>query len=107
MFDGAKYQCMAMPFGLAQTPKIATKFLQMAIRHLRRLGIRSVMYIGNIILMVRNKAKSIRHRQIAVDSLHSLGFGVHPNKIVFLGLPVNTARMEFRVPRTKIRDLRR
>ena len=102
-FDGAKYECMAMPFDLAPAPQIATKFLQPAIRHLRRLRIRCVVYIDNIILMARIKAESVRHTQIAVNLLHSLGFGVHPNKIVavpthsleFLGLQVNTVCMEF------------
>ena len=73
------------------------------------------MCIDDIISMARSKAESIRHTQGAVDLLHSIGFGVRPDKIVavptrsleFLGLQVNTARIEFRVPRIKIRDLRR
>ena len=31
LFDGIKYECTAMPFGLAPAPRIATKFLLPAI----------------------------------------------------------------------------
>ena len=37
MFEGVKYECAAMPFGLAPAPRIATKFLLPAIKYLRRL----------------------------------------------------------------------
>ena len=50
-----------------------------------------------------------------MDTLHHFGFSVHPDKIQavptrsieFLGIQVNSALMQFRVPRHKIRDLRR
>ena len=35
-FEGIKYECLAMPFGLGPAPHIATKFLLSAIRYLRR-----------------------------------------------------------------------
>ena len=60
--------------------------------------------------MARNKAELVRHTQIAVDPLYSLGFGVYTDEIAvvltqlleFPGLHVNTARMEFWVPRSMI-----
>ena len=86
-----------------------------AIQHLRWLSICCLVYIDDIILMALFRAEWIRYTQIAVDLLHSLGFGVHPGKIVvvptrsleFLSLQVNNAPMEFQFPRAKIRDLRR
>ena len=38
MFNGRKYECAVMPFGLAPAPCIATNFLQPAIKYLRRGG---------------------------------------------------------------------
>ena len=41
MWEGVKYECIGMPFGLAPAPRLATKMLAPAIRYLRRLGIRA------------------------------------------------------------------
>ena len=65
---------MAMPFDLTPAPQITTQFLQPAIWHLRWLGICCVVYIKDIILMVRSKAKSTCHTRIAVDLLHFPGW---------------------------------
>ena len=115
MFNGIKYECTGMPFGLAPAPRIATKFLQPAIKYLRRRGIRCTVYIDDIIILARSREQSIRHTQVAVDLLHKLGFGIHPDKlqaeprqsVEFLGFQVNSVKMQFRVPREKVRDLRR
>ena len=42
MWQGKKYQCTAMPFGLAPAPRLATKILQPVVRHLRSMGDRLV-----------------------------------------------------------------
>ena len=115
MFNGIKYECTGMPFGLAPAPRIATKFLQPVIKYLRRKGVRCTVYIDDIIILARSKVQSLKHTQLAVDLLHSLGFGIHPDKlqaeprqsVEFLGLQVNSVKMQFRVPQSKIRDLRR
>ena len=80
-------------------------------RHLRSMGGRLVVYIDEILVLPR----SLRHTQLLVDTLHHFGFGVRPDKIQAVptlsielrGIPVNSALMQFRVPRHKIRDLRR
>ena len=115
MWQGKKYQCTAMPFGLAPAPRLATKILQPVIRHLRSMGVRLVVYIDDVLVLARSQEECLRHTQLLVDTLHHFGFGVHPDKIQavptrsieFLGIQVNSALMQFRVPRHKIRDLRR
>ena len=55
------------------------------------------------------------HAQLLVDILHNLGFGNHPDKCSvipsrsaeFLGTQVNSRKMQFYVPRDKIRSTRR
>ena len=104
-----------MPFGLAPAPRIATKFLQPVIKYLRRRGVRCTAYIDDIIILARSRVQSLKHTQLAVDLLHGLGFGIHPDKlqgvprqsVEFLGFQVNSVKMQFRVPQNKIRDLRR
>ena len=104
-----------MPFGLTPAPRLATKILQPVIRHLRSMGVRVVVYIDDLLVLARSQEESLRHTQLLVDTLHHFGFSVHPDKIQavptrsieFLGIQVNSALMQFRVPKHKIRDLRR
>ena len=115
MWEGVKYECIGMPFGLAPAPRLATKLLAPVIRHLRRLGLRVSVYIDDIICLARSITRSIAHTQVAVDTLHYLGFSVHPEKCnliplrsqEFLGTQVNSKKMQFRVAREKIRNIRR
>ena len=80
MWEGVKYECIGMPFGLAPAPRLATKLLAPVIRHLRRLGLQVSVYIDDIICLARSITRSIAHTQVAVDTLHYLGFSVHPEK---------------------------
>ena len=115
MFEGIKYECQGMPFGLGPAPRISTKLLMPVVKYLRRRGVRCIVYIDDILVLARSRAQSLKHTQLAVDLLHKLGFGIHPKKIQatpvqsieFLGLQVNSVNMQLRVPREKIRGLRR
>ena len=80
MWEGVKYECIGMPFGLAPAPRLSTKLLAPAIRHLRRLGIRLSVYIDDIIVLARSISQSVLHTQQTVNLLHHLGFSVHPEK---------------------------
>jgi len=115
MWEGKKYQCVGMPFGLAPAPRLATKMMAPVIRYLRSCGLRLAIYIDDLIVLSRSYKESIEHTQLLVDTLHSLGFGIHPDKCSvipsrsaeFLGTQVNSRKMQFRVPRDKIRSTRR
>ena len=39
MWEGKKYQCISMPFGLALAPRLATKMMAPVIRYLRSCGL--------------------------------------------------------------------
>ena len=39
MWEGKKYQCIGMPFGLAQAPRLATKMMAPVIRYLGSCGL--------------------------------------------------------------------
>ena len=101
MWEGKKYECIGMPFGLAPAPRLATKLLAPAIRYLRSLGLRVSVYLDDIICLARSIVQSIQHSQILVDTLHRLGFSVHPEKCSlipsrtqeFLGTQVNSRKM--------------
>jgi len=109
MWEGRKFQCIGMPFGLALAPRLATKMMAPVIRYLRSCGLRLAIYIDDLILLSRSYKESIEQTQLLVDTLHSLGFGIHPDKCSvipsrsaeFLGTQVNSRKMQFRVPKTR------
>ena len=115
MWEGVKCQCTAMPFGLAPAPRLSTKLFQPVLRALRAMGLRLVSYIDDILLMSRSVQGCLRQGQLLVDFLTMLGFEVHPDKCClipshtrsFLGTQVNFSLMQFRVPKEKIRSVRR
>ena len=114
MWEGRKFQCIGVPFGLAPAPRLTTKMMASVIRYLRSCGLWLAIYINNLILLSRSYKESIEQTQtqLLVDTLHSLGFSVHPDKCSvipcrpakFLGTQVNSTKMQFRVPQDKIRS---
>ena len=100
---------------LSSGPRLATKMMAPVIRYLRSCGLRLAIHINDLILLSRSYKESIEQTQLLVDTLQSLGFGIHPNKCSvipsrsaeFFGTQVNSKKMHFRMPRDKIRSTRR
>ena len=69
MWEGKKYQCIGMPFGLAPAPRLATKMMAPVIRYLRSRGLRLAIYIDGLILLSRSYKESIEQTQLLVDTL--------------------------------------
>ena len=113
MWEGVK--CIGMPVGLALAPWLPTKLFAPVLRYPRHQGLRISVYIDDLIILARSIRQSIVHTQLAVDTLHHLGFSIHPEKCClvsrrsqeFLGAQVNSQKMQFRVPQAKLRSIRR
>ena len=80
MWEGKKYHCISMPFGLAPALRLATKMMAPVIRYLRSQGLRLAIYIDDLISLARSYKGNIEQTQLLVDTLHTLSFGIHPNK---------------------------
>ena len=80
MWEGKKFECTSMPFGLASALRLATKMMALVIRYLRSCGLRVAIYIDDVILLSRSYKESIAHTQLLVVTLHDLGFGIHLDK---------------------------
>ena len=80
MWEGKKYRCISMPFGLAPAPRLATEMMAPVIRYPRSRGLRLAIYIDDLILLSRLYNESIEQTQLLVDTLHKLSFGIHPDK---------------------------
>lgn len=103
------YQYRALCFGLAPAPRIFTKLLRPVVQCLRRVGIRCAVYLDDIILLSRSREESVRHTQYTINLLVRLGFLISPKShlspaqtVEFLGMNVDSHRMELRVPRGKV-----
>ena len=86
MWEGVKYECIGMPFGLAQVPKLAPKLFAPLMRYLRREGLRVSVYIDDLVILARSPQRFIAHAQWAVDIIHYLGSSVVPEKCNLLPL---------------------
>jgi hypothetical protein len=51
MWEGRKFQCIGMPFGLAPAPWLATKMIAPVIGYLWSCGLRLAIYIDDLILL--------------------------------------------------------
>ena len=80
MWNGKKYQCIGMPFGLAPARRLATKMMAPLIRYLRSLGLLLAICIDDLILISRSYKESIKQTQLLVDTLHELDFSIHLDK---------------------------
>ena len=115
MWEGKKYWCIDMPFGLSLAPRLATKMMAPVICYLRSRGLWLAIYTDNLFLLSRSYKESIEQTQLLADTLHKIGFGIHPDKCKvtpsrsaeFLGTQVNSRKMQFKVPRDKIRSTHR
>ena len=100
MWEGRKFQCIGMPFGLAPAPWLAAK-KRPVIRCLRSCGLQLAIYIDDLILLSRSYKGSIVQTQLLVDTLHNLGFDIHPNKCSvtpsWSDEFLNSTKMQFRV----------
>ena len=61
MWEGIKYECIGMPFGLAPAPRLSTKMLAPVIQHLRSRVLRVIIYLDGILCLARSYQESVSH----------------------------------------------
>ena len=99
-----------MTFGLGPAPKIFTKLLKVPVSLLRRLKIRIVIYIDDMLVMATSLEEITIARDTVVYLLQALGFTLNEKKSMlkpcqimeFLGVIVNSLDMTFTVPEEKV-----
>lgn len=98
---GKIYQFKCLPFGLAQAPRDFTKLMKAPMGFLRRIGIRLVIYLDDIIVMNKNRDQLLRQGKTVATLLEALGFVINQEKSVttptqsiqFLGIQVDSKAM--------------
>ena len=112
-WKGKTYQFNCLPFGLSSAPRVFTKIMRPVIAWLRQIGCRMITYIDDNLIMAPTQVEAACLAEIAISLLEALGFVVnYPKSIIqpcqelqFLGFSINSADMNIRVPKEKLKKL--
>ena len=99
--SGNLYEFLCLCFGLRLAPRIFTELLKVPIAVLRRVNIRIIAYLNDMLLMGRMLPKMFMARDILTFLLQHFGFAINFKKSVrhpvkqneFLGLVIDTEKM--------------
>ena len=113
-FQDQMFQFCVLPFGLNDAPRAFTKTLKPPVGTLRSLGFKLVVYLDDIILAASTRDLCIYQGQILIKTLENLGFVINLKKsnlvpsqvVLFLGFVVDSKKMSFSLPDSKIQSIR-
>ena len=77
IWEGKTFQFICLPFGLCTAPWVFTKLLHPVMAHLRRQGLRSVVYLDDLLLLAHKKDCLRSQITQAVNLLEQLRFMVN------------------------------
>ena len=109
-FQGRTYQFTCLPFGLTSAPRIFTKILKPVTGILRKMGIRIIVYLDDMLIMNSTLEGARKDIMILKSILENLGFLINMEKsifvpvqiIEFLGIIVDSTTMRFLLPDEKV-----
>ena len=107
------YEFLCLAFGLGPAPRIFTKLMKVPISLLRRLGIRLVIYLDDLLIMASSKESLETARDTVMFLFYHLGLTINLKKSVlipsqtveFLGIVVDSLTMTFALSPKKIMKL--
>lgn len=114
-WEGKTYQFLSLPFGISIAPLIFTKLMKVPISYLRRLGIRLIIYLDDILIMNQSSQNCLLDAQTCMEILEGLGFLINKIKSVlvpsqqmtFLGFNVDSVEMNLSLPKQKIQKIQK
>ena len=71
-WEGTLYQFLCQCFGLEPTPYVLTKLLKISMALLRRIGIRIVIYLDDMLIIGRTREETIALRDTVILLLQCL-----------------------------------
>ena len=109
-FKGTTYEFRCLPFGLSLAPRVFTRILHPIVVKLRSGGIRTVIYLDDLLLIHHQKDTLSEIFLYVRRLLSSLGFIVKLEKcspertrrLVFLGAVLDTTSMSVSLPEERI-----
>ena len=108
------YQFRCLPFGLCTASRVFTKVLKPVVERLRSIGIHLVIYIDDMLLMAPSSTLLTEQVFATLFLLENTGFVINNKKsllqptqeIEFLGMIIDSVRMDLTLPGEKIEDIR-
>ena len=112
-WKGVPYEFRVACFGLACAPRVFTKLMKVPIAFLRKLGLRVVVYLDDLLVMAASPRLALEARDTTMLVLESLGFTVNTKKSVlipvqeltYLGILINSVNLTFSLPEEKVTSL--
>jgi len=113
MYGGLRYQLSCLPFGLGPAPRLFTKLLKPVVTLLRRLGLRLIIYLDDIIVFNQSQEGIAGDRDSTLWLLQHLGFVINWKKSVlhsahcmeYLDFVINSIEMKLFLPLEKMSQL--
>ena len=113
-FKGEIFQWRVLPFGFRDAPRLFQKLIIEAVSPLRRVGVKLVVYLDDILVVGESKGSCADQVARLTLSLLSLGFIINIKKssltpsqsIEFLGTHLDTMKMVISLPQEKLRVFR-
>lgn len=112
-WEGRWWKWTALPFGLSVAPRLFTKLMRQAIKHIRRMGIQVVIYLDDLLILAPTPHLARLHVVAVAWFLHKLGLTINWDKsiltpsqlIEFLGFLLNSRTQTVSVTREKVRKI--
>ena len=113
---GRRMQWKTVSFGMSEAPRICTKLLRPLMGLLKRLGVRCVLYIDDLLILHQDRTTLARGMAVAMHLLQNqVGLNLKTSKCSFrpsreftcLGFVWNTETMQCSVPRARLWEAQR
>jgi len=107
------YEFQCLPFGLSSAPRVFTKLLRPVVGHLRRQGIRLVIFLDDMLVLAQSKEDLETQMDQIIQLFSLLGFSINHDKsqlnptqqIQFLGFIVDSQDLMIRLTQEKTEQL--
>jgi hypothetical protein len=112
-WEGSLYEFTTLAFGLGPAPWAFTKVMKVPVSLMRRLGIRLMIYLDDILIAAKSFAEACQARDTMIFLLENLGLTVNWEKSIlcpshqmeYLGMEIDTQTMSILLPEKKIDKL--
>ena len=113
IWNGTLYKYTSLVFGLGPAPRAFTKLLKVPITILRKINIRIVIYIDDMLILTDSQQEAKQARDTTLFLLQNIGFVINWGKSVleqtktieFLGVQINSTNMTFSIPEPKLNKI--
>lgn len=107
------FQFQTLPFGLGSAPRTFTKMMKPIVSLLRRIGVRMLIYLDDLIILNQSRERLLKDRDSTIWMLQCLGLVINTEKSVleptrkleYLGFMLDTMSLTLSLSDTKLASL--